>query len=37
MSYQDATTLAELRANAEFVRVTPIGLQENGPHATHRW
>jgi IMP dehydrogenase len=37
MSYQDATTLAALRANAEFVRVTPLGLQENGPHATLRW
>jgi IMP dehydrogenase/GMP reductase len=34
MSYLDAGDLATLRANAEFIRVTPIGLRENGPHAT---
>ena len=37
MSYQDARTIAELRANASFVRITPIGLRENGPHATGQW
>ncbi len=34
MSYQDATTLAEFRANASFIRVTPSGVVENRPHAT---
>ena len=34
MSYLDAVDLQSFRANAEFIRVTPIGLRENGPHAT---
>jgi IMP dehydrogenase len=37
MSYQNARNITELRANAQFIRVTPIGLRENGPHATSRW
>jgi IMP dehydrogenase len=32
MSYCDARTLAELRANARFVRVTEAGRVEGGPH-----
>jgi IMP dehydrogenase len=34
MSYSNATSIAEFQANAEFVRVTPLGLRENTPHAT---
>ena len=34
MSYLDGADLAAFRTNAEFIRVTPIGLHENGPHAT---
>ncbi|MFJ1745036.1 IMP dehydrogenase [Streptomyces sp. NPDC088116] len=36
MSYSGAHTLAELRENAEFIRVTPAGLSENRPHALER-
>ncbi len=32
MSYCGATTLAELRANARFMRVTEAGLREGMPH-----
>ncbi len=32
MSYAGARTLPELWENAEFVRITPAGLQESGPH-----
>ncbi len=32
MSYCGATTLAELRANARFMRVTDAGLREGMPH-----
>ena len=32
MSYCGATTLAELRANARFIRVTEAGLREGMPH-----
>jgi IMP dehydrogenase len=32
MSYCGATTLAELRANARFIRVTEAGLREGLPH-----
>ncbi len=34
MSYSDARTIPEFWTNAEFVRVTPVGLRENLPHAT---
>lgn len=34
MSYSDARTIPEFWENAEFVRVTPVGLRENLPHAT---
>jgi len=34
MSYSDARTIPEFWENAEFVRVTPVGLRENTPHAT---
>ncbi len=34
MSYSDARTIPQFWANAEFVRVTPVGLRENLPHAT---
>ena len=33
MSYLDATTLGEFRANASFIRVTSAGIVENHPHA----
>ncbi len=36
MSYSDAYSIAEFWANAEFIRVTPTGMRENLPHATHR-
>jgi IMP dehydrogenase len=32
MSYAGAQTIGELRRNAEFVRITPAGLRESGPH-----
>jgi IMP dehydrogenase len=32
MSYAGAVTVAELHANAEFVRLTPAGLRESGSH-----
>jgi len=32
MSYSGAHTLEELRANAIFVRMTPVGLKESLPH-----
>lgn len=32
MSYAGAATVAELHANAEFVRLTPAGLRESGSH-----
>ncbi len=35
MSYCDATTIEQLWANAEFIRVTPAGLHESHPHATY--
>ena len=34
MSYSNATTIEEFQRVAEFVRVTPLGLRENTPHAT---
>lgn len=34
MSYSNATTIPEFWEKAEFVRVTPVGLRENLPHAT---
>ncbi len=34
MSYSDARTIAEFWAKAEFMRITPLGLRENLPHAT---
>ena len=34
MSYSNATTITEFQDVAEFVRVTPLGLRENTPHAT---
>ncbi len=35
MSYSNASTIDEFQRVAEFVRVTPLGLRENTPHATH--
>ena len=32
MGYVGASTLAELRANAKFVRITPGGLKESHTH-----
>jgi IMP dehydrogenase len=32
LSYAGATNLAELQANAEFIRITPAGVRESGPH-----
>lgn len=32
LSYAGATSLAELQANAEFLRITPAGIRESGPH-----
>jgi len=34
LSYSDARDLATFHRNAEFVRVSPLGLRENGPHTT---
>jgi IMP dehydrogenase len=35
MSYSDARTIPEFWDRAEMIRVTPIGLAENGPHTTY--
>lgn len=35
MSYSNARSIPEFWEKAEFVRVTPLGLRENQPHATH--
>jgi IMP dehydrogenase len=32
MSYCNARTIEELQQNARFVRITPAGLRESGPH-----
>jgi IMP dehydrogenase len=32
MSYCGATTVAELRANARFIRMTDAGVRESNPH-----
>ncbi|MCC7358642.1 MAG: IMP dehydrogenase [Anaerolineales bacterium] len=32
LSYAGATCLSELQANAEFLRITPAGIRESGPH-----
>jgi len=32
LSYAGARDIAELQANAEFVRITPAGMRESGPH-----
>ncbi len=32
MSYCNARTIPELQANATFIRITPAGLRESGPH-----
>ncbi|MFN8471267.1 MAG: IMP dehydrogenase [Anaerolineae bacterium] len=32
LSYAGATTIAELQANARFVRITQAGVKESGPH-----
>jgi IMP dehydrogenase len=32
LSYAGATTLAELQQNAEFIRMSPAGVRESGPH-----
>jgi IMP dehydrogenase len=32
LSFAGAASLPELRANAEFVRLTPAGLRESGAH-----
>jgi IMP dehydrogenase len=32
LSYAGATTIGELQANAEFLRITPAGIRESGPH-----
>ena len=34
MSYSNAKTIAEFMAKAEFVRVSPMSLGENGAHGT---
>lgn len=34
MSYSNARTIEEFWAKAQFIRVTPIGVRENSPHAT---
>ena len=34
MSYTNARDLPEFAELAEFVRVTPLGISENTPHAT---
>ena len=32
LSYAGATSIAALQENAEFVRITPAGVRESGPH-----
>ncbi|MCC6192025.1 MAG: IMP dehydrogenase [Anaerolineales bacterium] len=32
LSYAGAACLADLQANAEFLRITPAGIRESGPH-----
>ncbi len=32
LSYAGAASIAELQANAEFIRITPAGARESGPH-----
>jgi IMP dehydrogenase len=32
MSYSNARTIEELWEHARFVRMTPLGLRESGPH-----
>jgi IMP dehydrogenase len=32
MSYCNARNIEELWRNARFVRITPAGLRESGPH-----
>jgi IMP dehydrogenase len=32
LSYAGATSIASLQANAEFIRITPAGVRESGPH-----
>ncbi len=32
LSYAGAASLAELQANTEFIRITPAGMRESGPH-----
>ncbi len=32
LSYAGAASLAELQANTEFIRITPAGARESGPH-----
>ncbi len=32
LSYAGATCIAELQQNAEFIRITPAGVRESGPH-----
>ena len=32
LSYAGAASLAELQANTEFIRITPAGVRESGPH-----
>lgn len=36
MSYSDAATIAQMHANATFVRITTAGLHESHPHALGR-
>jgi IMP dehydrogenase len=36
LSYGGATCIAELRRNAEFVRITPGGVRESGAHDVDR-
>jgi IMP dehydrogenase len=35
MGYCGARTIAELRENARFVRITSHGLRESHPHSIH--
>jgi IMP dehydrogenase len=32
LSYAGATSIAELQTNSEFLRITPAGIRESGPH-----
>lgn len=36
LSYAGATTIAELQANAEFIRMTSAGIRESGSHDVQR-